>query len=468
MCYDVAPPMSIPDEKPIPTGAPDPRGEGAMRRDIGVVLGVFLVVNATIGTGIFKTPAKVARLAGSLPAALWTWAAGGVIALAGALTLAELAAALPRTGGIYEYLRRAYGRPLAFLFGWTKLTLLIPSAVGSFAKLAAEASASLLGWPPDARRDARVALAFLVVAGAANLAGVRASATQQAALTALKYLGVAALAVFGLALAVHGTVPPPPKAEPYHDAPSLMGCAAALVSVMWAYDGWADLSSLSGEVRRPEKSLPRALAVGTLAIVAVYLAANFGYARALGLDGLRQSTIGDHMAAAHLATLTVGAAGRRLLSAVILVSCLGGCMSSLLTGSRVFVPLATDGIFLRWLGAVSPRTRVPSRAVLVATALGAVYVSVRSFEQLTDAFVVGYFPFYILAVAAVFVLRAREPSLPRPFRVPGFPVTPALFLVGAFTLLWGAFHDVDRTALYAFAVMLAGLPVGLLWIYRRA
>jgi APA family basic amino acid/polyamine antiporter len=441
-----------------------------MRREIGALLGVALVVNATIGTGIFKTPAKVARLAGSSSAALAVWVAGALIALCGALTLAELAAAMPRTGGLYEYLRRAWGERVAFVFGWAKLTLLIPSAVGSFAKLGAEAATSLLGLAPDPRRDTYAALGFLAVCAASNLLGVRASARQQAAVTAAKYGGVLLLAALGLfataptaaavaALSAGATAPP------FAPAATVGGCFAAMVPVMWAYDGWADLASLAGEVRDPGRSLPRALVAGTLAIALVYLLANVGYVRVLGLDGLRASTTGSHMAAANLAALTLGAAGRRLLSALILVSCLGGCMSSLLTGSRVFVPLAADGLFVRWLGALSPRTAVPSRAVVVAALLGAVYVLARSFEQLTEAFVVGYFPFYVLAVLAVFRLRAKEPALPRPFRVPLYPLPPLVFLAGAGVLLWGAAGDVDGSAGAACAVVLAGVPVG--WLWRR-
>jgi amino acid transporter len=441
-----------------------------MRREIGVVVGVALVVNSTIGTGIFKTPAKVARLSGSLGASFAVWVAGAVIALAGALTLAELAAAIPRAGGLYEYLRRAFGPSVAFVFAWTKLTLLIPSAVGSFAKLAAEAMTSLLGLAPDPTRDTLLSLAFLALAAIANLGGVKSSSRQQAAVTAAKYGGVALLALLGLTWALPSAgVPPPPDADKLaiHATPTFLGCFGALVSVMWAYDGWADLSSLSGEVRDPGRSLPRALLAGTAAIAVVYLLANIGYARILGLDGLRHSTTGSNMAAANLAALTLGATGRRALSALILVSCVGGCMSSLLTGSRVFVPLATDGLFVRWLGALSPRTAVPTRAVIVATALGGVYVTVRSFEQLTDAFVAGYFPFYMLAVIAVFRLRASEPDLPRPFRVPLYPLPPILFLLGSTVLLVGAAADVDRTAVLALCVVAAGVPVGWIWKARR-
>jgi amino acid transporter len=440
-------------------------GEAALRRDIGLLLAVLLVVNATIGTGIFKKPASVVRLTGTLDAAFGVWIAGGVIALCGALSLAELAAMMPRAGGLYEYLRRTYGPTAAFMLGWTKLTLLVPSAVGSFGRLAGEALTSTLGLAPDRSRETVFAVFFVLVCVAVNLLGVKTSAIQQAVITAAKYLGVVALAVIGIFVATRvdaSTALPPPEPG-FATRATLTGCFGALVSVMWAYDGWADLASLSGEVRAPERNLPRALVVGTVAIVAVYLAANIGYARALGVEGLRRSSTGGNIAAANVAILTLGPIGRRLLSAVILVSCLGGCMSSLLTGSRIFVPLASDGLFVAALGYVSPQRGVPTRAVAISGALGAMYVSARSFEQLTDAFVVGFFPFYILAVCALFVLRRREPDAPRPFRVPLYPFVPIVFLVGAIAPIAGAIHDVNETAFVAFGVMALGFPVRWTW-----
>ena len=451
----------------------DTVGELSMRRELGVVLGACVVINSTIGTGIFKTPAQVARLAGSMPWTWVVWIAGGVIALCGALSLSELAAAIPRTGGLYEYLRRAYGPTVGFVFGWTKLILLIPSAVGSFAKLGAEAFESIFHLSINPRRESAIAVAIVLACACANLAGVRTSVVQQAIVTLAKYVGVALLAAVGLLVATRdgASVAIPAGAPTFHQGPSLTGCFAALVSVMWAYDGWADLSSVAGEVKQPGRTLPRALVIGTLAIMAVYLAANGGYAHTLGLDGLRRSTTGENMAAGNLMRLTLGAVGQRLFSVLILVSCVGGCMSSLLTGSRIFVPMASDGLFVRSLGVVTMRSGVPTRAVLVAASLGAFYVMVRSFEQLTDAFVVGYFPFYMLAVSAVFVLRRRERDLPRPFRVPLYPLVPLVFLVGACALLIGAVADLNRSALFALSVMLLGVPVGLLrarWLRSRA
>lgn len=377
--------------------------------------------------------------------------------------MAELSASMPRTGGLYEILRRAYGPKLAFLFGWAKLTLLIPSAVGSFARLAAEALVALLALEPNGARDNALAVGFLIVAAGCNLMGVKTNTLQQALITVAKYVGVALLAVVGLLwpVAEHAPVV---LAETTKIGPGgWAGIMAALVSVMWAYDGWADLASLSGEVKNPGKTLPKALILGTASIVALYLAANFGYARTLGLDGLQASTTGSNMAGANLVRSAWGAAGQSFLSLLVLVSCLGGTMGSLLTGSRIFVPMASDGVFVAWLGKVSHGRGIPARAVAVSALCGLGYVMNRSFEQLTDGFVVGYFPFYILAVISLAVLRHKEPDLERPFKVPGYPLVPLLFVLGAVALLWGALSSVDKSAGLSLLVMLAGFPVQWVW-----
>ncbi len=432
-------------------------GEAGLRRELGVVLASLVVVNATIGTGIFKKPAQTACLTGSTGVTLAVWAAGGVVSVCGALSLAELSAAMPRTGGLYEFLRRQWGPRVAFLMGWTRLVLLIPAATGSFARLGAEALGSLLGVAPGGPRETVTAVVILAACALANVAGVRASASVQGVVTALKYLGVVGLAAAGLLLTPEPVGLGARAVSACHASPTAAGVFAALVGVMWAYDGWADLASLSGEVKEPGKTLPKALLAGSLAVVAVYLAAVSGAVRALGLDGLRTSTTGADMAAARVARATLGAGGQTALSAVVLLSCVGACMSTLLTGPRVFVPMASDGVFWPSLGAVSARTGVPVRAVLVSAAVGCVFVAVRSFEQLSDAFVVGLFPFYALAVAGVVRLRRTEPELARPYRVPGYPWVPGVFLVGAAGVMAGALLDADRTGLVALGVVVAGL-----------
>ncbi len=439
-------------------------------RELGPMAAAAIVVNATIGTGIFKKPAEIVRQAGSLEAAFVVWLLGAALAFAGALCFAELAASMPRAGGMYEYLRRAFGPRLAFLYGWTKITLLLPSAVGSFALLAAEAIASLFSLEANRPRDVIIAISIIVGCAGVNVFGTRASALGQAAITTVKYAGIVLLAWIGLfaPLAPGAEISWVESTPVYREGPSVEGMFAALVAVMWAYDGWADLSSLAGEAKNPGKTLPRALLAGTIAVAVAYWFVNLGYARVLGLDGLRRATDDTGMAAAHMATLTLGNAGRAWLSVLVFVSCVGGCTASILTNSRTFVPMATDGVFIRWLGQVHEGTFVPKNAILVGAVLGSLYVSSRSFEQLTDAFVVGYFPFYALAVIALFRLRKKEPDLPRPFRLPLYPWPALAFLAGASCVLLGASTGLDGSTAIAGCVILAGVPVSYLWMAKRA
>jgi amino acid transporter len=372
---------------------------------------------------------------------------------------------MPRTGGIYEYLRRAWGPTAAFVYGWARLFLLGPSAAGSFARLAAVAAIEAFGLAADPALETALAIGVLVACIASNLAGVRASSRKQAAITALKYLGTVGLAVTCLALPIlpDAALPSgaPPSAAP---ASPLLGLFAALVSVMWAYDGWADLSSLGGEVRAPERTLPRALVLGVSAVTVVYVLVNLAYERTLGADGILASAGTGQMVATNAIAMTLGSIGRRALAALVFASCVGACMVGVLTGSRVFVAMASDGLFIRFLGHVDARG-VPTRAVWLTGLVGAIYVSIRSFEQLADSFVVGAFPFYLLAVAGIFVLR-RRPELAARLRVPLHPLSTLVFLAGAVLLLVGALSDVEGMAAWAFGVVLLGVPVG--WAWQRA
>ncbi|MFZ4578931.1 MAG: APC family permease [Myxococcota bacterium] len=460
------PASSDPAAQPLP----DVRarvGEHLMRRDIGLLAAIAVIINATIGTGIFKSPGRILRLTGTEDAALAIWVLGGIIAFCGALSLAELAAALPRTGGMYEHLKRAWGKKVAFLFIWTRLVLLVPAAIGTFALLAGDALVALLNLTPDPTTNRLFSVGVIVVAAALNVVAVKQSAIQQVVVTGAKYLGVLLLAGVGLLIAVPPYAPPPIPIDVVN-ATTVTGAGifAALVAVMWVYDGWADLAHVAGEVRNPAKNMPRALAIGALAITAVYLLVNLGYLRVLGGDGLRSATTGADMVAARLGAATFGELGQRVVSGLVLVSCLGAAMGMLLTGPRTFVPVSADGEFVRWLGHVSPKTGVPWPAVLTCAALGSVFVWSRTFEQLSEAFVAGAFPFYTLVVLAVPMLRRREPNLKRPFRVPLYPLPVIVFVAGATALMVGAVQEADIFSVVALAVVLAGLGVEAL--YRRS
>lgn len=431
--------------------------EAHLRRELGSWLALAVTVNAMVGTGIFRLAPTIVRLAGSLELALVAWLVGGLIALCGALCIAELAAALPRAGGIYEFLRRAYGAPVAFWFGWTRLWLLGPSAAGSFARLAAESLGAALGWAPSRLRDTGVACAVLLACTLVNLRRVRIASREQAVLTVIKFGGLVLLALACLFAGPRSAAHEPP---PTLGLASWSGFAAALVSVMWAYDGWADMASLAGEARDPGRTLPRAFIAGTLVVTVSYLLVNLGYARLLGTEGVRAATQGTDMVAMRAAEVALGPGGRRALAWLVFTSCLGACTVGVLTGSRVYVSMASDGLLFRRLGRVSPQSGAPTPAVLLTSSLGMLYLSMRSFEQLTSAFVAGMFPFYLLAIVAVLVLRRREPALARAFRTPFYPAVSLTFAIGASALLWGASRDSGPLTLLACAFMLLGLPIG--------
>ena len=342
-----------------------------------------------------------------------------------------------------------------------RLVLLVPSAVGSFARLGGEALAGLLGASSDARLETWLALGVLALCTAVNVGRIRISGIQQAIITSMKYLGVIGLAGVGLFVAIIPGASVPMPTEPLEVASSvtMTGCFAALVSVMWAYDGWGDLSSVAGETRDPERVLPRAHIVGVGLVIVLYAAVVLAYGRVLGFDGLVRSTTGANMPAMNVVAMTLGVVGRRALSALILVSCVGACLGSLMTGPRAFVAMASDGLFPKALGHVA-KNGVPIRAVLLCFVLGAAYLSARSFEQLTDGFVIGLFPFYALAVAGVFVLRKKEPELVRPYRVPLYPVTPIIFLVGVTAVMIGAMEDAADTTALAVGLVVLGIPIG--------
>jgi amino acid transporter len=251
-------------------------------------------------------------------------------------------------------------------------------------------------------------------------------------------------------------------------APNGVSAAAfglALVSVLWAYDGWGDLTFVGGEIREPSRNLPRALIGGTLAVVAIYLATNLAYLAVLSVDEMRASKL----IAADVAQRLVGQWGVLVIGIAVVLSTFGTLNGSLLTAPRIFFAMAADGLFFRALAGVHPRFKTPWVAIGLNAALGVAFVLLRTFEQLADTFVTAIVPFYALGVAAVFRLRAR-PGYAPPFRVPGYPVVPALFIFAAFYLLGSALVDASSRwpTAAVLAVTLAGVPVYRLTVARRS
>ncbi|MFL6600342.1 MAG: amino acid permease [Steroidobacteraceae bacterium] len=441
----------------IPTDTtPADRWGERLPRQIGLVNAVAVLVGVTIGSGIFRVPATVAAQLHDPGPVILCWILGGVVAVCGALTIAELAGALPRSGGIFAYVLESFGPLPAFMFGWTELAVVRASALGATSTIFAE----YLGYfvPMTAAQVRYVAATAIILIGVINYIGVQRAAAVMTFATIAKYAAVMGLGVLaftaGSGSASHFT---PAWGSGLH----LSLLATALISVMWTYDGWADLSFMGGEVKDPQRTLPMALILGTLCVMLVYLVINIGFMYLLPLPQMAQSKLIAATAAERIPLF--GGLGAAIIAAVVMVSTFSGLNGSMMTGPRIFFAMAERGLFFRGVARVSPRFRSPSVAIWLATTLGVIYVLQNDFAQLADKFILGIWPFYALAVAGVFVLRRKRPDLERPYRVVGYPVVPALFLLASLGMVANALVTDPLNTGVTLGIIIAGAPVYYLW-----
>jgi APA family basic amino acid/polyamine antiporter len=434
-------------------------GNESLPRRLGLFGAITVVVGITIGSGIFRSPAGIANRLPGPGAMLAVWVVGGLLAMCGALALAEVASTFPKTGGIYVFLREAWGRLPAFLFGWAELVIIRAAAVGALAITFAEYFLRVLGYNPlVAPYDTYArytAAGAIILTSAFNIVGIRWSALVTAATTLAKYGGL--LFVILLAFVVglpktggHFTPFFPPGTF------SVAPFGLALVSVLWAFDGWADLTFAGGEVKNGERNLPRAIILGSLAVLVIYLLANLAYLAILPVEQIRTSKL----VAADVGERVMGAAGVTFVAVTVMLSTFGSLNATMLANPRVFFAMAEDGLFFKPMAAVHPKFKTPVNAIALAAALGVTFVLLRKFEDLADAFVTAILPFYILGVAAIFVLR-RRPGYAPAFRSPGYPIVPTLFILATLYLLVNAVIDPSTRwpTIAVFGVIALGIPV---------
>ncbi len=415
-----------------------------------------MLIGSTIGSGIFRVPASVAERLQEPGPVLLAWVIGGVIALFGALTLAELAGALPRSGGVFAYILEAFGPLPAFLFGWSELTVIRASALGAIATIFAEYLGHFVPLTPMQVRW--VAAAAVVTVGLLNYLGVNRAAVLMNVSTVAKYAALAALVLLAFTIGEGRTSHFTPA---WRSGIDLSLLATALIAIMWTYDGWADLSFMGGEVRNPGRTLPMALILGTSGILVIYLLLNLAYVYLVPLPEMARSPLIAATAAEQIPLLGRHAGGA--ISAVVMLSCFSTLIGSMMTGPRIFFAMADRGLFFQVIARVSPRYHSPSVAIWLATALGVVYVLLNDFQQLADKFILGIWPFYALAVGAVFVLRRSRPELPRPYRTWGYPLVPLLFLLASLAMVANAFWTDPVNTGITFGIILVGIPAYLAW-----
>lgn len=436
-----------------------PAAVPALRRELGLGSASLLVVGGIIGSGIFFTPHDVAAALPSSPWILGVWVAGGLVALAGALTFAELGSMYGEAGGPYVYIREAFGPLAAFLHGWMILLMIASGAIAAVAisfgnYLARFVPIEAVGGPIG------VAAMTIVVVTATNILGVRPGTIAANVFTVSKVAALAALIVAGLTLTPH---PPTPELSTLNSKlPTLIsGLSTAFVAVLFSIGGWQQTNMVAGEIRDPARTLPKALMIGIAIVIVIYLGANVAYLRTLGRDGLAASTA----VAADTAQSLVGPWGARAITLAAMLSIFGFVNVALLTNARVLFALGADGALFSAAGRAHPRFGSPHVALLLlgGWSLVLLFSTRGSLGDLLSGVVFADWVFFGLAAAAVFRLRRTKPNLARPYRVAGYPVLPAAFVACAVVGVLSAWVSAPKMSLAGTAMLAAG---GLVYTWR--
>jgi basic amino acid/polyamine antiporter, APA family len=434
-----------------------------LRRVLGLFSIIGIVVGAMIGSGIFINPAKVAKDVGTPAMMLAVWIVGGILSFFGALAIAELAAMYAQAGGIYIYLREAYGSAVAFLFGWT-LFLVVES--GTIATLAVGFSSKYLPYFVDLSglQTKVVAVSLIAILAAVNVFGVKKGAFLMNFLTSVKFVGLIGVCavVFIFAKGSTGNFLSTESAAPVSGG--LLGSfGVALVAALWAYKGWETSTYCAGEIKDPQKKLPLGLFIGSLSVIFLYLLANLAYLYVFPASRMAESG----RIAADVMEAAVGPVGATVVALIILMSMTGTANGHLLTSPRVFYALAKDGLFFKGVAKVHPKYRTPYVSIIVVAAWASVLSLSGTFEQLYSYVIFGFWIFMGLTVAGVIILRRKRPDLARPYKTWGYPVTPILFILSSVFLTVNSLIRTFWNSFAGLALIALGIPVYFVWKCRR-
>jgi APA family basic amino acid/polyamine antiporter len=429
---------------------------GQLRRILGMKDLVLMIIGTVIGSGIFLVPGAVLRAVGkSVTLALTVWLSGGILSLFGALTYGELSAMKPKAGGLYVYIRDCFGTLPAFLFGWTLFFVISSGSIATLAVAFGNYLGELLSLSPIGTKA--IAILVIVVITAVNIRGTRQSADLLNLTTAIKVAAI--LAVSGVLLwygkqhvlgVGHNAVPP---------SSVLGGFGLAMISVLWAYEGWQYITYSAGETVNPQRTFPVAFLIGTGTLVAIYLLVNVAYLSALGPDGVSSST----RVAASALSVVVGRGAAKLITIAILISIFSAANSIMLNAPRVYYAMARNGLFFRTLAEVHPKFGTPAFAIAAAGAWSILLAASGTFEQLLTYVVFIGWIFYALAAASIFIYRKREPHAERPYKVPLYPLTPIIFIAAATALVVNTVATQPTRAAIGLGIVFLGAPAYAFW-----
>lgn len=423
-------------------------------RRLGLFSGTMAVVGGIIGGGIFRTPATVAERLPTSGTILFAWVLGGIVALIGAFCWGELGQRRPRAGGGYVYLRETFGPLPAFLYGWTLVLVIATGAIAAVAVTFADYTLALVGLPD--RYSVPLAVAAIVLLAGINYIGVKPAAITQNIFTILK------LAALGLLIGagVFAAAPSPPSTAL---SPPSSALGAALVPILFTYGGWQQTNFIAEEIIDPERNLPRALVLGVGIVVTVYLLTNYVYLHVLGVDALGASTA----PAADTMQRLLGPIGGKIIAAGIAISTFGFLNLVILVTPRVLQTMAADGVFFQRFAVLHPRYHTPSAAILALAVCAVILTLSGTFGQLVDYVTFGDWIFFGSTAASLYVYRARDQGAGPAFKVPGYPVTPALFVLAAAFVVYSSIVSNPRNAAIGAGLIALGVPAFLYWRRRR-
>jgi basic amino acid/polyamine antiporter, APA family len=437
-----------------------------LKRDLGIWAALAIVVGTVIGSGIFRVPQAMILNVGTVRMVFLVWIVGGALSLAGALTYAELAAAMPGAGGEYVYLTAAYGPIWGFLYSWTQMWVAKSGSIATLATAFFEYTAHFVPqfeqvWftagPFPIKYGQVFALLLILALGGINYLGVRVGGDVQVVFTAIKVGLIGFVILAGLFYAHPAPItalPATPQTPPF-----FAGFIAALVGALWAYDGWNNVGMVASEIRNPQRNLPLSLIGGTAGVIGIYMLANWAYFRVLS-----PAEVGSNkLVAAEMMQRIGGSAGASAVSIAAMISIFAALNGSILTGARVPFAAARDGLFFRSAARVHPAFHTPGVSILMLSAWSAVLVLSGKYEELFDFVIFGSWILYAMATASVFVLRRTLPDLPRPYRTLGYPVVPILFLAGATVLEITTLWTKPRESIAGIVLILMGLPFYFYW-----
>jgi APA family basic amino acid/polyamine antiporter len=435
-------PIDHPEDQRVPAASP----ASDLPRAIGLPRATAMVVGTIIGASIFVQPSLVSGAVPSVAGVLLVWVVAGALTLIGALVTAELASAFPRAGGVYVFLTETYSPVVGFLWGWAMFWSMHTGIIAAIATVFARYAGHFV--PLGGAGQRALAIAAILVLSAVNYVGVRQGSALQTGFTAVKVLAILAIIVLG----VGSAATPGPGGAPL--IPSARAFGSALVAGLFAYGGWHMVTYAADETRDPARTIPRALLIGTAVVTACYVAVNAAYLAVLPLARV----VSSGRVAADFADAVLGAGGAAAMSALVVVSTVGAMTGIILAGPRVYLAMAEDGLLFRWARAIHPTFRTPHRMIVLQAAWASVLAATGTYSALLTRVIYTEWIFFALMTAGLFLLRRRAGYAPR-YRVWGYPLVPAVFILSTAAIVANQIATEPRDSVAGLLIVLAGVPV---------